>query len=88
MKLGPNTKNIPIQAVDHVRHRPMQSTVNPYYLPWLFRGWLNNQELLNTPLISQDILELQKMYQNWKPDSKLLKDFKFKLEPISLLSKL
>lgn len=88
MKSGPNTKNIPIQAVDHVRHRPLQSIVNPYYLPWLFRGWLKNPELLNNPLISQEIVELQKMYQNWKPESKLLKDFKFKLEPISLLSKL
>lgn len=88
MKSGPNTKNIPIQPVDHVRHRPLQSTVNPYYLPWLFRGWLNNPELLNNPLISQEIVELQKMYRNWEPESKLLKDFKFKLEPISLLSKL
>lgn len=88
MKLGPNTKNIPIQAVDHVRHRPLQATVNPYYLPWLFRGWLNNPDLLSNPLTSQEIVDLQKMYQNWKPESKLLKDFKFKLEPISLLSKL
>lgn len=88
MKSGPNTKNIPIHPIDHVRHRPLQSTVNSYYLPWLFRGWLNNPELLNNPVIRQDLMELQEMYHNWKPESKLLKDFKFKLEPISLISKL
>jgi hypothetical protein len=88
MKLGPKTKNIPIQAVDHIRHRPLQSTVNPYYLPWLFRGWLNSPELLNNTLLRDEVIELQRLYKDWKPDSKLLKDFKFKLEPISLLSKL
>ena len=88
MKVGPRTKNLSIQAVDHIRHRPMQSTVNPYYLPWLFRGWLNSPELLNNTILRDEIIELQRLYKDWKPDSKLLKDFKFKLEPISLLSKL
>lgn len=88
MKIGPRTKNVSIQAVDHIRHRPLQSTVNPYYLPWLFRGWLNNSELLNNILLREEIVELQRLYKDWQPDSKLLKDFKFKLEPISLLSKL
>lgn len=88
MKLGPRTRNVPIKPVDHVRHRPLQSTVNPYYLPWLFRGWLKSPENLNNPLIGQEIAELQVMYENWKPESKVLKEFKFKLEPMSLLSKL
>ena len=88
MKIGPKTKNIPIQAVDHIRHRPLQSTVNPYYLPWLFRGWLNSPDLLNNSLLRNEIIELHRLYKDWKPESKLLKDFKFKLEPISLLSKL
>lgn len=88
MKMGPGTKNIPIQPVDHIRHRPLQSTVNPYYLPWLFRGWLNSPEVLNNFLLAKDFIELQELYKNWKPESKLLKDFKFKLEPISLQSKL
>ena len=88
MKVGPRTKNLSIQAVDHIRHRPLQPTVNPYYLPWLFRGWLNSPELLNNSILRDEIIELQRLYKDWKPDSKLLKDFKFKLEPISLLSKL
>lgn len=83
MKSGPSTRNIPISPVDHVRHRPLQSTINPYYLPWLFRGWLNSPEILNNPLIGRDISELRKMYENWKPESKALKELKFKLEPMS-----
>lgn len=85
---GPGIKNIPIQAVDHVRHRPLQATVNPYYLPWLFRGWLKSPDLLDNSLLHDEIIELQRLYKDWRPDSKLLKDFKFKLEPITLLSKL
>lgn len=88
MKMGPGTKNIPIQPVHHIRHRPLQATTNPYNLPWLFRGWLNSPEILNNSLLEKDFIELQELYKNWKPDTKLLKDFKFKLEPILLLSKL
>ena len=68
-------------------HRPLQATVNPYYLRGSFRGWLNNPELLSNPLISQEIADLRKCIKtgNLKVN---FKDFKFKLEPISLLSKL
>ena len=88
MRLGPGIKNVPILPIDHIRHRPLQSTVNSYYLPWLFRGWLKNSDLLGNQLLTGEIHELQEMYEKWKPESKLLKEFKIKLEPLTLLSKL
>jgi hypothetical protein len=88
MHSGPGIKNVPVRAVDHIRHRPLQSTVNPYYLPWLFHAWLKNSAFLQNPLLKDEFVSLQELYREWAPESKLLKDFKFRLEPISLLSKI
>ena len=86
---GPASKGIPLQLIDHIRLRPLQSQApNPYYLPWLFRGWLRNAELTEHPLLRGEFEELQRLYREWRPTSKALKDFKFQLEPITLLSKL
>lgn len=88
MKMGPSSKDKPIIPVDHVRQRPLQTSINPYYLPWLFRGWMKNSDLLGDETIGNEFKLLHAKYQDWRPESKVLKDFKFKLEPLSLLSKL
>ncbi len=86
---GPACKGVPLKVIDHIRHRPLQlDAVNPYYLPWLFRGWLRNSELNSHPLLQEEFQLLRSKYEEWKPTSKALKDFKFQLEPITLLSKL
>lgn len=88
MHRGRSTRGVPLKVVDHIRNRPLQPVVNPYYLPWLLRGWLRNRELIEHPLLKDDFAQLTERYTQWKPTSKLMKEVKFKLEPLILLSKL
>lgn len=84
---GPGIRGIPVSVVDHIRARPLQSTSNPYYLPWLMRGWLRDADLVNHPLLREEFRLLHEKYEQWKPGSRALKDFKFQLEPIRLLQR-
>lgn len=88
MHRGPGTRGVPLKVVDHIRNRPLQPVVNPYYLPWLLRGWLRNRELIEHPLLKEEFSTLPQRYSQWTPTSKLMKEVKFKLEPLILLSKL
>lgn len=70
---------------------------NPFILPWCLRGlifnieknWPNNNKLLTVDNGDDmgkngydEISELYELFENWKPDSKLLKDLKFRLNGI------
>ncbi|CAK7901693.1 hypothetical protein CAAN1_34S00364 [[Candida] anglica] len=70
---------------------------NPYLLPWCLRGllfnieknWPNNNKLLTVESGSDfgkngydEINEFYELFENWKPDSKLFKELKYRLNGI------
>lgn len=55
-------------------------SANPYLLPWIMRGLLE-EDLVKTEL-SQETEELLRQFDDWKPVKKELKDVKFRLEAV------
>ena len=53
---------------------------NPYVLPWIMRGLLE-EEVVKTEL-SAETAELLRQFDDWKPVTKALKDIKFRLEAV------
>ncbi|KAI1868113.1 uncharacterized protein JN550_006601 [Neoarthrinium moseri] len=53
---------------------------NPYVLPWIMRGLLE-EDFVKTEL-SAETAELLKQFDDWKPVTKALKDIKFRLEAV------
>ncbi|CAG8523414.1 3325_t:CDS:2, partial [Scutellospora calospora] len=58
-----------------------QQKNNPYYLPWSVRGILEDQNVIKNPHFASEINRLKKLYEDWDPSSKVLKELKFRLEP-------
>ncbi|KAF2156574.1 hypothetical protein K461DRAFT_316809 [Myriangium duriaei CBS 260.36] len=56
------------------------ANANPYFLPWAMRG------ILEEPVVKKDmqgeVQELVRLFDEWKPASKALKDVKFRLEAV------
>ncbi|KAL2369415.1 hypothetical protein RJ035_007398 [Blastomyces gilchristii] len=53
---------------------------NPYILPFAMRGVLEEEYVRRE--LSEETSELLKLFDDWKPSSKVLKDVKFRLEGI------
>ncbi|CAK7263835.1 hypothetical protein SEPCBS57363_000757 [Sporothrix epigloea] len=53
---------------------------NPYHLPWIMRGLLE-EDFVKTEL-HDETAELVKQYDEWKPVTKPLKDVKYRLEAV------
>ncbi|KAI1180283.1 hypothetical protein F4777DRAFT_529488 [Nemania sp. FL0916] len=53
---------------------------NPYVLPWIMRGLLE-EEFVKTEL-SLETAELLKQFDDWSPTTKALKDVKYRLEAV------
>ncbi len=53
---------------------------NPYHLPWIMRGLLE-EDFVKTDL-SSETAELLKQFDDWKPATKALKDVKYRLEAV------
>ncbi|KAM0212352.1 hypothetical protein ACHAQI_004750 [Fusarium lateritium] len=53
---------------------------NPYVLPWIMRGLLE-EDFVRTEL-STEADELLKQFDDWKPTNKALKDVKYRLEAV------
>ncbi|TQN73396.1 hypothetical protein CSHISOI_02083 [Colletotrichum shisoi] len=53
---------------------------NPYHLPWVMRGLLE-EDFVRTEL-SSETEELLRQFDDWKPVTKALKDVKYRLEAI------
>lgn len=61
--------------------RPTQPyTPNPYILPFAMRGLLEEEYVRRE--LHQEMIELLRQFDDWKPASKVLKDVKFRLEGI------
>ncbi|KAK8117506.1 uncharacterized protein PG998_005787 [Apiospora kogelbergensis] len=56
------------------------TTPNPYVLPWIMRGLLE-EDIVKTEL-SAETADLLKQFDDWKPVTKALKDIKFRLEAV------
>ena len=53
---------------------------NPYHLPWIMRGLLE-ENFVKTQLDSETA-ELLRQFDDWKPTTKALKDVKYRLEAV------
>lgn len=56
------------------------SNPNPYHLPWIMRGVLE-EDFVKTEL-SAETAELVRQFDDWKPVTKALKDVKYRLEAV------
>lgn len=66
-----------------VRHRgndAVGAAPNPYVLPWIMRGMLE-EDFVRTEL-SSEAEELLRQFDDWKPTNKALKDVKYRLEAV------
>ncbi|KAF2818012.1 uncharacterized protein BDZ99DRAFT_405780 [Mytilinidion resinicola] len=59
---------------------PAGKEQNPYFLPWAMRGLLE-EEFVKREL-GDEVQELLDMFEEWKPQSKALRDVKFRLEVV------
>lgn len=53
---------------------------NPYVLPWIMRGLLE-EDMVKTEL-SSEAQQLLKQFDDWRPSTKALKDVKYRLEAV------
>lgn len=53
---------------------------NPFYLPWAVRGMLEEESVKRD--MKDEVAELVKQFEDWKPQSKVLKDVKWRLEGV------
>lgn len=56
--------------------------LNPYFLPWIMRGLLEDPLILQNSYLSREIDDLRSQFAHWQPSTKLLKELQFRLEPI------
>ncbi|KAK0711394.1 hypothetical protein B0H67DRAFT_585197 [Lasiosphaeris hirsuta] len=64
----------------HQRQGGAGSPNNPYHLPWIMRGLLE-EDFVRTELNSETA-ELLRQFDDWKPTTKALKDVKYRLESV------
>ncbi|TAQ85093.1 hypothetical protein B7494_g6581 [Chlorociboria aeruginascens] len=68
--------DIPLQ----IKKYEIPTNANPYVLPWIMRGLLE-EDFVKTELDSETA-ELLKQFDAWKPATKVLKDVKYRLEAV------
>lgn len=88
------TTSVPKDTPCHVTHRNLPApgpngtttaaaplaSANPYVLPWIMRGLLE-EDFVKTEL-SAETEELLRQFDDWKPSNKALKDVKYRLEAV------
>ncbi|KAJ9072152.1 hypothetical protein DSO57_1030244 [Entomophthora muscae] len=73
---GPSPAELRVEPVD------AHQQLNPYYLPWIMRGLLDNPSVNRNPYLAKEMAELREQFVHWKPVSKILKELQFRLDPI------
>jgi hypothetical protein len=68
--------DVPLQ----IEKYKIPTNANPYVLPWIMRGLLE-EDFVRTELDSETA-ELLKQFDDWKPTTKVLKDVKYRLEAV------
>ncbi|KAI1331171.1 hypothetical protein F5Y16DRAFT_423714 [Xylariaceae sp. FL0255] len=64
----------------HIQKHEGLNNSNPYILPWIMRGLLE-EDFVKTELYSETV-ELLKQFEEWTPSTKALKDVKYRLEAV------
>lgn len=68
--------DVPLQ----IKKYEIPTNANPYVLPWIMRGLLE-EDFVKTEL-DTEVTELLKQFDEWKPATKVLKDVKYRLEAV------
>ncbi|PBP21382.1 hypothetical protein BUE80_DR007824 [Diplocarpon rosae] len=63
-----------------IKKYEIPTNANPYVLPWIMRGLLE-EDYVKTEL-HQETTQLLKQFDDWKPGTKVLKDVKYRLEAV------
>ncbi|KAH7343011.1 hypothetical protein BKA65DRAFT_431239 [Rhexocercosporidium sp. MPI-PUGE-AT-0058] len=63
-----------------IKKYEIPTNANPYVLPWIMRGLLE-EDFVKTEL-DQETTQLLKQFDDWKPATKVLKDVKYRLEAV------
>jgi hypothetical protein len=63
-----------------IKEYQVPTNANPYVLPWIMRGLLE-EDFVKTEL-DTEVTELLKQFDEWKPTTKVLKDVKYRLEAV------
>lgn len=64
----------------NIKKYEIPTNANPYVLPWIMRGLLE-EDFVKTEL-DTEVTELLKQFDDWKPSTKVLKDVKYRLEAV------
>ncbi|GJJ73786.1 hypothetical protein EMPS_06144 [Entomortierella parvispora] len=59
-----------------------KQTLNPFYLPWGMRGVMDELKARGDQVLDDEMERLKKLYDDWRPVSKGMKEIKFRLEPV------
>ncbi|KAF9134163.1 hypothetical protein BGW39_007901 [Mortierella sp. 14UC] len=59
-----------------------KQTLNPFYLPWGMRGVMDEIKACGDEVLKAEMERLKKLYDEWNPVSKGMKEIKFRLEPL------
>ncbi|KAG0371785.1 hypothetical protein BGX24_001175 [Mortierella sp. AD032] len=59
-----------------------KQTLNPFYLPWGMRGVMDEIKVSGDEALKEEMERLKKLYDEWSPVSKGMKEIKFRLEPV------
>ncbi|KAF9965966.1 hypothetical protein BGZ70_003688 [Mortierella alpina] len=57
-------------------------TLNPFYLPWGMRGVMDEIKARGDEVLNEELERLKRLYDEWNPVSKGMKEIKFRLEPL------
>ncbi|KID97674.1 hypothetical protein MAJ_06352, partial [Metarhizium majus ARSEF 297] len=74
------TTSTPSPVTCEVGPRGGLASANPYVLPWIMRGMLE-ESFVKTEL-SSETEDLLQQFDDWKPSNKALKDVKYRLEAV------
>lgn len=56
--------------------------INPNYLPWIMSLLVNDKHIQDHAELKADLDEVLKLYSAWMPSTALLKELKYRLEPL------
>ncbi|KAF9586455.1 hypothetical protein BGW38_004715 [Lunasporangiospora selenospora] len=56
--------------------------LNPFYLPWGMRGLADDIKTRGDQVLIKELDRVRSLYNEWNPVSKVMKEIKFRLEPV------
>lgn len=74
------SEKVALQVKDYGPTGGVPAQANPYFLPWAMRGLL--EEVYVKKELGKEVEDLLATFEEWRPQSKLLKDVRFRLEAV------